>query len=252
MRVAEVHAGAGRRRDLLVHRELLALIPGQRAPQRLRQASQHARDRAADAVGRRDAVGEREQDQEPRRALHERSDRRPVPGAHDQIALPVTGLQTIRNLSGALIDHPHRGQPSAPLQATQPPAPAPATHRSGDLDCRIVDRLIDRFLAEPPRRLPDEHLPELVRDLLRAPPLTQQLPDRFGQHRVEGDPPRPRSARPEPGGALGLVRAIPAVGFAVSADLAADRRRCAAELQRDPADRHPGGTQVGDPDPLLL
>jgi hypothetical protein len=60
------HARADRRGDLLVHRELLALIPGERPSQRLRQIVQRARDRLA-----HDPIGERQQDQDTENRAHD-------------------------------------------------------------------------------------------------------------------------------------------------------------------------------------
>ena len=65
MRVAEEHGRAGRDGDLLVLRELLALIPGQRPPQPRRNTLERVSDRLADPIGRRDAVSERQKDQIP-------------------------------------------------------------------------------------------------------------------------------------------------------------------------------------------
>jgi hypothetical protein len=243
--------GAGRHRDLPVHRKLLALIPGQRPPQRLRQPLQRACDRLTGPVGGREAVPEREQDHEPCGALHQRSDRRPVARAHDQVAFPVTGLDTILDLVGTLFDHPHRREPPAALQPKQTSPATPPTRGPGQLDRRVVNRLVDRLLAQPSQRLTGEQLAQLMRDLLRAPAFGQQTRDLFGQHRIDGDPSLARLAGAKPGGLLGAVRVIPAVRVAVAPNLAADRRRRPHQLQRDPANRHLRSQQIGDLDPLL-
>ena len=150
------------------------------------------------------------------------------------------------------MDHPHRGQPPTALQAKQPPPAAPPPRRPGHRHRRVIDRLADRFLAQPAPRLIDEHLPQLVRDLLRAPAPGEQARDGPGQHGVAGDPPPARLARPRASDVLGVVGAIPAAMVAVAADLAADRRRRPSELARDPTHAHARRAQVSDPDPLGL
>ena len=95
--------------------------------------------------------------------------------------------------------------------------------RPGQGHCCVVDRLVDRLLAQPAQRLASEQHPQFVRDLLRAPTFRQQQLDGLGQHRVDGDPPLTRLARPAPGGVLGVVWSVAAVRIAVATDLAADR-----------------------------
>jgi hypothetical protein len=84
------------------------------------------------------------------RHLHERADRGAVPGAHDQITLPVTRLSAIVNLGRPLIDHPHRRQPPTTLRATQPPTTPPTPGRPRQRHRRVVDRLVDRLHGQPP------------------------------------------------------------------------------------------------------
>jgi hypothetical protein len=235
-----------------VHRELRALIPGQRPPQRLWDTLQRARDRVTDTFGGRDPVWERQQDQEPRSALYERSDPRPVSRAHDQIPLPMTRLHTVLDLSRSLVDHPHRSQPPTALQAEQTPTAALTACWPCDRDRSVIDRLVNRLLAQPPPRLAGEQHAQLVRDLLRAPTLAQQPLDRLCQHAIGGNPPLPWLASPQPGDVLGMMRAVTPVGVAIAADLATDRRRSASQISSDPADCHPRCEQVGDPDPFQL
>ena len=82
------------------------------------------------------ALGEPDQDHVAGAALDERSDRRAVPGSHDQITFPETGLGAVFDLGRPLVDHPHRGQPPAALQPAQTPAASPATRRAGQRNRR--------------------------------------------------------------------------------------------------------------------
>jgi len=164
----------------------------------------------------------------------------------------VTGLSAVLDLAWPLVDHPHRRQPPAALHALQAPATTPSTRRARQGDCRVIDRLVDRLLAQPATWLVGEQHTELVRDLLRAPAPCQQPLDDLGQHLIAGDPPRARLARPAPGGVFGVMRPVAAVWVAVAPDLATDRRRRTAKLLGDPTHRRLRRQQVRDPDPFLL
>jgi hypothetical protein len=104
------------------------------------------------------------------------------PWSHDQIALPVPGLHSVFDRCGTLVNHRHGGQPSPPLNAEQAPSATTPADGTREADRRVIDRLIDRLGAQPPRRLSGEEDPELVRDLLRAPALAQQPGDELTQH----------------------------------------------------------------------
>lgn len=62
-------------------------------------------------------------------------------------------------------------------------------------------------------------------DLLRAPPLTQQLHDRVTQLSVTSDPPAPRTTRASPGGLLSVMGSIATAAIAVAPDLPVDGER---------------------------
>jgi hypothetical protein len=149
----------------------------------------------------------------------------------------VTALNPVQRFCGPLVDHAHRGQPASPLNSDQTPTATATPHRASHVDGRVVDRLIDRFGAQPPARLAGESDSQLVGDLLRAPALLQQPGDRLTQLRVLGDPSRPRPNGAGAGGVLGMMRAIPTTAVAVALDLPADRRRGAPELRGDRSDR---------------
>jgi hypothetical protein len=202
---------------------LFALIPGQRSPQPDRNPLERVDDRLTDPVGAGHAIRERQEDQVSGRTLDEGADRRPVPGTHDQIPLPVTGLNSVLDLGRPLVDHPHRCQPPSTLQALQTAPTAPTPRRARQRDRRVVDRLVDRLLAQPARRLIGEQHSEFVCDLLRAPAFRQQPLDGISQHSVDSDPPLARLACALPGRVLGVMWPVAAVRVAVATDLAADR-----------------------------
>ena len=84
-----------------------------------------------DRVRGSDPAGQVQQDHVPGGALNERADRRTVPRAHDQVALPVAALQPVQRLDGPLADHAHRRQSPAPLNAEQAPTAATTPRGAG-------------------------------------------------------------------------------------------------------------------------
>jgi hypothetical protein len=157
-------------------------------------------------------------------ALDQRADRRSVVRSHDQVAFPVPELDAVFDLVRALMHHRHRRQAPAPLQAGQPPSATTATRGTGELDGRVIDRLIDRFHAQAPAPLTGGQRPQLMRDLLRAPALSQQPRDGPGQHGIGRQPPQSRPPHPGAGGVLGSMRSVAPVRVAVAADFTADGR----------------------------
>src|SRR5271166_3972314 len=145
-------------------------------------------------------------------------------------------------------DHGHGGDPvrAALARPAVRPAPPPArAQRPGwqlagqAAELRAVDRLVDRLAHDMPRRLARELGAQRPHDLLRAPPLLQPALHELAQRLVAGD-----LARPKPGPPLSsqLVRGErpvpPAARVTVTPQLAADRRRAAAQPFRDRP--HPG------------
>lgn len=86
-------------------------------------------------------------------------------------------LHPVVDLGGPISDHRHVGDPASTLQSLHLPAAAPpsALGWAGQLDPRVVDRLLDRFGAQLPLGLVGEPDHQLVGDLFRTPPLGQQL-----------------------------------------------------------------------------
>ena len=93
--------------------------------------------------------------------------------------------------------------------------------------------------------------PQVAGDLLRAPPLRQQLTDQPPQCGVVST----RADDRGPGGrrlAVGVERAVAAVAAAVAAQLTGDRRGRPADLLGDLPDAQPGVVQIGDLDAFVL
>src|SRR5207248_154370 len=177
------------------------------------------------------AGGDGDEEQVPGAPLDEGADRGAVPGAHDAVTLPVPDLDAISYLRGPVGDHGHRGQPTPPLQALDP-APAPSTapfRRSDDRDIRVVDRLVDRLRAQPPPRLIREALAQLVGNLLRTPPLAQQLRHLGAKVGIGNQPPRARPREPFNRNPLRSMRKISAGLISVATQLPTDRRRRPAD-----------------------
>jgi hypothetical protein len=164
----------------------------------------------------------------------------------------MPGLYTVFDRCGTLVDHRHCGQPSTPLNTEKAPSTTTPPDRARQANRRVIDRLIDRLGAQPPRRLPGEEDPELVRDLLGTPALVQQPRDEITQHAVPSNPPLTGFLSAEPGSVLCVMRAISAVSVAVALDLPADRRWRPAQLPSDPTSAPTGSEQISDHDPLLL
>ena len=114
--------------DLLPVAHLGALVPGQRAAQRLGQGLHLASERGRDVLGLV-AVGQRDEHRVAAGALDERGDRGGVALADQQIALPVAGHGAVVGLGRALGDVDHVGDAVLALAglaarlAQRPPGP---------------------------------------------------------------------------------------------------------------------------------
>jgi hypothetical protein len=116
------------------------------------------------------------QHREPRRALHQRADGRPV-GADDQVALPVPGDRTVAGFGGPFADHHLAGDvPAGALPAARPRHPQrPAGPQAGDqlalerAAALNVKGLLDRLVGDPHGRILGEVDRQPVSDLRRAP-----------------------------------------------------------------------------------
>jgi len=111
------------------------------------------------------------------RAVHDGADRGAIQ-TDDQIAFPVTWDRSIVGFVGAFADHHLRGHVSprfalCPGSRNPQRSPGPQTQdqlalqRPSALD---VERLVNRFVADPHRVIIGELDPKPPRDLLRTPP----------------------------------------------------------------------------------
>jgi hypothetical protein len=124
----------------------------------------------------------------------------------------MTGLHPVQHLNGTLVKHPHRQQPPATRHPPQTPTATPASSRARQRDQRVIDRLIDRLGTQPPTPI-KKALTQLVGDLLRTPPLGQQLGNGLGQHTIANDSTRSGLARADTGRMLSAVgRKFPPLG----------------------------------------
>src|SRR3954464_10054667 len=192
MRVTEVDLQTRLDPQPRVLRHLRPLVPGQRAPQLLRQARDRARDRIAHRL--RAVPGQRrpvllarcravarhrrqvEQYREPRRALDERADRG-TPQPEDEVALPVARHRPVLRLRRPLADQDlGRDEGLAPSTGACPRHPQRpsgaqaggqlAAQRAATLD---VERLVDGLVADPHRLVAGRVEPRTPGDLLRPP-----------------------------------------------------------------------------------
>ena len=154
--IAEVDLDARVDRELNVLEHLLALVPGKRAAQLLRQLPDRARERVADRR-RCVAVGEGDELQVARLALDQRRDPG-RPSAQEEVPLPVARDRAVRGLGRALADHHLVRDLTLPLvfcalrrRAAKAPAAAQvvaelAPERPARLDEK---REVDRLVGDP-------------------------------------------------------------------------------------------------------
>src|SRR5712692_3026569 len=190
--ITEVDLEAGGDAQVGVLGHLLASIPGQGTPELLRQRRDRRGDGVSDSLGavagqgrpvldpRLGAVairsGKVQQHREPRGALDQRADRRPVE-PDDQIPFPVSRDSTILDLSGAGADHDLRGDEAGTA------LPGPSTrHTQGSTSPQArdefslqrapaldVERLVDRLMGDPHGLIMWEVDAQSIRDLLGTP-----------------------------------------------------------------------------------
>jgi len=121
-------------------------------------------------------------------------------------------------------------------------------------ECRpwLVYGLVDALVTQPHPRLVGEPSAQVPADLLRAPPLEQQLADQLAQLEVGLDPPLMTSGATRRRPPMGLERTVTSAAGCVAAQFARDRRGCPPELVRDLPNRHACVAQVRDLYPLVL
>jgi hypothetical protein len=89
-------------------------------------------------------------------------------------------------------------------------------------------------------------------DLLRAPPLRQQLGDQLPQVTVGLDAPPMIAGSARGCAAVCLQRPVRSAAQDITAQLTRDRRRHPAQLVSDLPDAKTCAAQIGDLDPLVL
>lgn len=92
----------------------------------------------------------------------------------------------------------------------------------------------------------------MTANLLRTPPLSEQLGDQGAEVLVGLNPPPIVTCSTRSGSPLGIEGLIAAASRGVAAQLARNRRRCAAESFGNRAHAQPTTAQIGNLDPFLL
>ncbi len=126
--------------------------------------------------------------------LDQRADRGLLVLADDEVSFPVPSLATVLGWEWTLMDRLHRllKPGSTPIGSLLGAAVfASRAQRGATLGCErrrahqrrsgLVDRLVDAFRAQPHRPIVRELVTQVPADLLRAPPLRQQLTDHAAQ-----------------------------------------------------------------------
>src|SRR4051794_41009977 len=223
--IAEVDLHASIDPQLRVLAQLRSLIPGQRASQLFGQGGDRARDGVAHRLspmpGERGPVlgahaaamarhaGQVKQDGEPRRALHQRANRRAAQ-PHDEVPLPVARHGPIGRLGRTLADQDlGRDAGPAPFAAARPrhPQGPPGAQAGGQLAAQRpaalhVQGLVDSLVADPHGLIVGEVEPQAAGDLLRAPrpgpPAGVPTPPPAALSRPHPPPPPPPPPAPPP------------------------------------------------------
>ncbi len=170
----------------------------------------------------------------------------------DQVAFPVARHCAVAGFSGPLGDHYllWDGAPAAlighpPRPAQRPSGPQTPGQLTAQLTAALhIQFLVNRFVAHLHLRLVRELSAQHLRDLLRAPPLTQPSLHPGTQHRIGGQFARFGTPGPLLGFGLGQPGPIPdprtrpptATGLAnraVAPQLPANRRRGPTQLSSD-------------------
>jgi len=138
-----------------------------------------------------------------------------------------------------------------PFPDATPPASTSALGWAGHGRVRVVDRLVDRLDTQAAGRLVGEPSLQLVGDLLRTPPLAQQVHHHRPQLGIDHHAPRTRPRDPFGRGPVRTAGQITAMNIGVASKLPAARGRGTTQLTRDLAHRALLPPQVGDHHPLV-
>ena len=194
-------------------------------------------------------------------ALHEGDDRGPVGRTHDEVALPVAGLDTIEHRSGPVVDQRHAGDRArasslgvpARQAMTAPETQDPSRQLTGQApEIRTVHGLVDRLGAEPALPSVGILLAQPARDLLGTPARLELAGHPRAQLGIEGEPARPMQSSPRMRTPLRLERPIATARVGAAGELAADGGRRPAHEGGDLAHRASLTAEVGQADALVL
>lgn len=107
-------------------------------------------------------------------------------------------------------------------------------------------------MTQPHGRVVGEAQSKMAADLLRTPPLPEQLGDHLAKLIVDFDAPSVRACHAYGGATMSVERPIPATGDRVAPQFPRDGRRRAFEPGCDRPDAQSGLTEIGDLDALVL
>ena len=252
--MGEEHGHQGRQGEGGVLGHLRALVPGQglahHRGQLVRVVDQHVRQGGGVL-----AVGQREDQREPRGALDQGRRRGLAVGADDEVPLPVPGHPPVGEVfAGVDAGHPHdRG-----TTLTQGAGPAPAGPLGLQQHPVLGELALGQGVDEPVDPLVGHSATvrgwgwvhqahslvlglqvQPARDLARGPRLTQIRQDPSPQDLIGRDLPGLRATATGLGSAVRVHQAVPAGLEPVPANLPRDHRRRTVDLARDRPDRPP-------------
>jgi hypothetical protein len=244
--------------DALMVEHLVALVPGQRPPQPVREFGERADERVTDRL-RGMISWHGNQDREPELPLHQGGDRRALSGADQQIALPMPGLPPRSDRGWPLMNRLHRGGLFERTVTGAAAAPAVPVGASGaqvlpiNLDDQAaVDRLVEGLGTHMPGTPPPVTAPQPSADLGRRPVLGELAGHGVSQLGIHAEPARLGSSAPLVGPVVRIPRLVAAVGLAVAGDLSVDALKGLPDPCRDQLDRLTAGQPISDLDPIIL
>ena len=204
MRKIHPHLRLYREEAVLAH--FRPLVVRERAAERGRQGPQFAREGLPH--GGRILGFQRHQQGNPRRPLHQGTERRGIRMAHEQVPLPMPRHRAIRHLRWPLVDadqvlnrprrQPHLAGPTKPMPTAEIADQFPLERASGP----HIEIRVDGLMRDPHRRFVRIPLWQPARNLFGRPALREQREDR-GAH--AGLDPRASGACEDGGPSAALV-----------------------------------------------
>ena len=180
--VAEVDGDTGLDAEAGVFGHLDALVPGDRAAQRVGQCRDRGGHLVSDVFSGL-VVAEVQQDHEAGGTLDQCADRGTVVAADDQVAFPVAGHGSVGDLGRAFADHDHVGDPASVLCASAwSTLGAAGAEAAGEFSAQLaaaldVEGFVDGLVGHPHLRPVGERLAEPPSDLFWGP-----QPFQIGDH----------------------------------------------------------------------